>query len=105
MSYAFPDSELLSQFAGDFKHIHTEVEPSLMDTIMKFEIEDNQLQWHYVNKDVNSDHEGNIPLFWHKKNIFFNNQAGGIWEFNKTNQGNITFKLRGVGTENRFIKK
>ena len=103
VNYTFPDPELLTQFAGDFQRIHKE--QSEADNEMKFEIEDNQLQWHYVYKDVNSNQEFNIPLYWHKKFIFYNYQAPTIWEFEKTNEGNITFKGRTNGAEDRYIKK
>jgi len=103
VNYTFPDLELLTQFTGDFQRIHAESADT--DDKIKFEIEDNQLQWHYTYKDVNYDEEFNVPLFWHSKNIFFIYQSSGIWEFGKTTEGVITFKHRANGSEDRHLKK
>ena len=102
VNYTFPDPDILSQFAGDYQIEYEEIDDG--GDKCKFLIEENQLKWHYAYKDVNYNEEFNVPLYWHKNKMFFNYSVALIWEFGKTNEGNMRLTHRVNGSKNQYIK-
>ncbi|TDQ32178.1 hypothetical protein CLV82_0001 [Zeaxanthinibacter enoshimensis] len=102
VNYTYPDLERLSEFAGDYQI--EQGEKHFSDSF-KFIVDNNQLQWRYEYKDVNYDEEFNVPLYWHKNNIFILYQSASFWEFKKTKTGTIIYTQRMNGTRNSYIKR
>ena len=72
---------------------------------MEFVAEENQFFWHYSYEGVNVNQEFNVPLYWHRNHVFFNNLASGIWEFNIESESKVILKLKGYGAWDSMKKK
>jgi len=104
VSYTYPEPETLSHFAGKFEIFSRESSELGVENQEEFLIEDNQLKWHYSYEDINLQQDFNIPLYWHKNNIFFNFQVPAIWEFNVENESKVIFTGRSHGQWDRYEK-
>jgi hypothetical protein len=105
VSYTYPNPEVLAQFAGVFQILRKESSETDNQPQVEFIIEENQLNWHYTYEDVNTNDDFNIPLYWHKNQMFFNFLAPAIWEFNNKNESKIIFTARANGFWDSYEKE
>ncbi len=103
ISYTHPEPEILSQIAGEYISTRHEI-PEENNTI-EFVLEENQFYWHYKYDGINVDQEYNVPLYWHKDHIFFNDMAPAIWEFNIESKSKVIYKTRISGLVNIYEKE
>ena len=105
VNYTYPNPEVLSQFEGVFQIVRKETTETDEQPQQEFIIEENLLNWHYTYEDVNYNQDFNVPLYWHKNQMFFNFLGPVIWVFNIKNESKIINTVRINGRWDSYEKK
>ncbi len=104
ISYTFPKTEGLSHLAGEYLLVSGETPTSEIADSMEFVVVEDLFNWHYMYEGVSYINEFNIPLYWHRDQIFFNTLAPGIWEFKIENTSKVLLKTRLFGAYDHYEK-